>query len=383
MKSLILFFLMFNHSRVNSPPLVANFASVLEVLIPRSLLRGCSLAFISVIFSGYRGSAEKQPVVKPEELREWISFLASDEMRGRANGSPEMKTAALWIAEKFRELGLKPAGTSSEFIQNYSFTSRQRTIEERNVIGMIEGTNPSLKDQYMVLSAHFDHVGVRKGAQADSIFNGADDNAAGTCALIGIAKTIKMSGMKPGRSIIFAAFSGEENGMGGSRYFVANPSIALKNIYVDLNFEMIGHSEYLGKKKYYMTGCLNSNLDDLIGEYNLKADFQLIDTISLANNLFYASDNIAFSRISTIDGITQGIPSGTFATTTLAPYIHNVIDEAKLFDFENMADLVNYFSDLTIWLSNSKSEIVWTDPKFTKPDSSYLVCLQAGPQHQH
>jgi Zn-dependent M28 family amino/carboxypeptidase len=231
---------------------------------------------------------------------------------------------------------------------------------------MIEGTNPSMKDQYIVLSAHFDHIGVRKGAQTDSIFNGADDNAAGTCALIGIAETIKMSGMKPGKNIIFAAFSGEENGMRGSRNFVANSPIDLKKIYVDMNFEMIGHSEYLGKKKYYMTGCLNSNIDELIGEYNRNTGFQLIDTISIANILFYDSDNIAFSRITSTDGISQGIPSGTFATTTLAPYIHSASDEAKLFDFENMADLINYFSNLIIWLSKNKSEIVWTDPKFTR-----------------
>ena len=84
---------------------------------------------------------------------------------------------------------------------------------------MIKGTDPLLKDQYIILSAHFDHVGVRKGSDTDSIYNGADDNAAGTCTLLGIAKTIKESGLKPGRTIVFAAFSGEEMGMRGSRLF--------------------------------------------------------------------------------------------------------------------------------------------------------------------
>lgn len=320
-----------------------------------------------LILAGFRGNTEKKPVVSAAELKEWISYLASDEMRGRANGSPEMKTAAIWIAEKFRENNVKPAYESDNYIQNYTFTGRQqRIIEERNVIGIIEGTDPELKDQYIVLSAHFDHVGVRRGAQSDSIYNGADDNAAGTCALIGIAKTIKKLGLKPGRSIVFAAFSGEESGMRGSRNFVANPSIPLKNIYADVNFEMIGHSEFLGKKKYYMTGCQNSNLDDLIGQYNRKTEFQLVDTIKLAEALFSSSDNIAFSRLSNADGVTTGIPSGTFATTTMASYIHSPSDEAKLFDFENMADLVNYFSEMVVWLSENKSEISWTNPKFTR-----------------
>jgi hypothetical protein len=131
---------------------------------------------------------------------------------------------------------------------------------------------------------------------------------------------------------------------------------------------MIGHSEYMGKKSYYMTGCLNSNLDNLIVEYNKNTDFKLIDTISLANTLFYASDNIAFSRISAVDGISTGIPSGTFATSTMAEHVHKPSDEAALFDFDNMADLVNHFSGMVIWLSSNRSEIKWTDPKFVRPE---------------
>jgi Zn-dependent M28 family amino/carboxypeptidase len=231
---------------------------------------------------------------------------------------------------------------------------------------MIKGADPLLKDQYIILSAHFDHIGIRRGNDADSINNGADDNAAGTCTLLGIAKTIKDSGFKPGRTIIFAAFSGEEFGMRGSRYFVANSPVPIKNVYADLNFEMTGHTEYLGKNRFYMTGCKISNLDDLIGEYNRNSEWKLIDTIKLANSLFYSSDNIAFSRISSADNITQGVPGGTFATTTMADYIHSPKDEGKLFDFENMAGLVRYFSDLVIWLSENKTGIQFTDPTFTR-----------------
>jgi Zn-dependent M28 family amino/carboxypeptidase len=234
------------------------------------------------------------------------------------------------------------------------------------VIGIIEGNNPALKDEYIVLSAHFDHIGIRQGLKPDSIRNGADDNAAGTCTLIGIAKTINLSGIKPGRTIVLAAFSGEEYGMRGSRYFVSNPPVLLKNIYADLNFEMTGHSESLGKNKYYMTGCLYSNLDDLIAEYNKGTGFQLVDTLSIANMLFNSSDNIAFSRVSSADGITLGIPSGTFATSTTPGYLHNVTDEAELFDFDNMAELISYFSDLVIWLSYNKSDVKWTDPAFSR-----------------
>jgi bacterial leucyl aminopeptidase len=328
--------------------------------------KGFLLCLLVLSITDSFSQIKKELIVTAPELKEWITYLASDEMKGRANGSPELKTAANWIAGKFRENGVKSIIPDSDFIQTYSITSRQKSMTERNVIGIIEGTDPSLKDQYIVLSAHFDHIGIRHGLKPDSINNGADDNAAGTCTIIGIAKTISLSKIKPGRTIVLAAFSGEEFGMKGSRYFVSNPLVPLKNIYTDLNFEMTGHSEYLGKNKYYMTGCLYSNLDDLIKGYNKGSGFQLVDTIPLANMLFNASDNISFSGASVADGIKQGIPSGTFATSATPDYLHNVTDEAELFDFDNMASLISYFSDLVIWLSNNKSDVEWTDPGFSR-----------------
>jgi hypothetical protein len=327
------------------------------------------IVFFSILFSANINLAfSQQRAVTSENLKEWVSYLASDNMMGRRNGSPEMKLAADWIAAKFSETELKPLSPSVDFIHNYTFTSRQTQVNERNVIGLLEGSDPVLKGEYIVLSAHFDHVGIKRGSKPDSIYNGADDNAAGTAAIIGIAKAIKESGIRPGRSIIFAAFSGEESGMRGSRNFVANSPITLKKIYANLNFEMIGHSEYLGKKKYYMTGCLMSDLDDVVGEYNKSSGYELVDTIQLSHILFGSSDNISFSRISVSEGVTTGIPSGTFATTTIAPHIHNVTDEVSLFDFDNMADLVNHFSGLVLWLSDRKEEVVWTNKSFKKPE---------------
>jgi Zn-dependent M28 family amino/carboxypeptidase len=325
-----------------------------------------AILFSFLLLTGFSGSFVKKSSIKPDELKSWINFLSSDEMRGRANGSPEMNQCALWLSDKYKEYGLKPVFPDGKYIQSYTYTSRQRTVNERNIIGMIEGTDPKLKDQYIIISAHFDHLGIRKGNSPDSIYNGADDNAAGTCTLLGIAKNFKDSGMKPGRTILFTAFSGEESGTRGSRYFVANSPVPLAKAYANINFEMTGHSEYLGKNRYYMTGCKISNLDDLIGEYNKNSQWKLIDTIKIASSLFYSSDNISFSRISSVDKITSGIPSGTFATTTLADYIHTPKDESKLFDFDNMAGLVNYFSDLIVWLSKNKTEINFTDPSFVR-----------------
>ncbi|TFH33909.1 MAG: M28 family peptidase, partial [Bacteroidia bacterium] len=240
--------------------------------------------------------------VTPSDLSGWINYLASDQMKGRLNGSPEMDEAAGWISARFKEYGVQSFTEWPDYFQPYEAESRGNIVNEKNVIGYIPGIDPALKDEYIILTAHFDHIGIRASVEGDSIYNGADDNAAGTCTLIGIAKALKMNGIKPGRGIIFAAVSGEEIGLRGSRYLVKNLPVPVESLYANLNFEMIGHSEYLGPGKYYMTGTELSNLDDLINDYSQDRNISLIDTIQMASRLFYMSDNAAFARISVSDG---------------------------------------------------------------------------------
>ena len=305
--------------------------------------------------------------VSATELEEWISFLSSDQMKGRNNGSPEMEEAALWLAQKFESYDVKPVYPDGQLIRPYTFRARRGdSISERNIVGIIEGTDPELKDEYIIISAHFDHVGIRRAVEGDSIYNGADDNAAGTCTLLGVAKSIKENQYFPGRSILFAAVSGEEMGLHGSRHLAANMPLAPKAAYVIINFEMTGHSEELGQGNYYMTGCDFSNLDDVIQKFTKGKDHQLIDTISTANRLFYMSDNIAFARMERAENVSLGIPGGTFATTTHGEHIHTPRDEAEQFDFENMAGLVDHFTSMIIWLSHSQKDIDWTDSRFSR-----------------
>lgn len=318
-----------------------------------------------ILFLVLPGFQVHDKYVRPQDLYDWVGFLSSDNMKGRQNGSAEMKVAAEWISAKFIEYGLRPM--KGNLIQDYSYATRSSVINERNIVGWLEGADPSLKNEYLIISAHFDHVGMRKGIEADSICNGADDNAAGTATMIGIAKYIRESRIKPGRSIIFCAFSGEENGMRGSRNFASNLPVPAKSIIANMNFEMTGHSEELGRGKYYMTGCSFSNLDDIVKKYTAGSGLVLIDTIKMTDMLFNASDNASFSKMSLTDGITTGIPSGTFATSTLASYIHTPGDEIGLFDFENMAALVNHFGEVALRLSREKEKVIWTDSRYKRP----------------
>jgi acetylornithine deacetylase/succinyl-diaminopimelate desuccinylase-like protein len=200
-------------------------------------------------------------------IEKWVYFLASDEMRGRANGSPEMKVAAEYLADIYRNAGLKP-GFGADYIRPYTLTSRNRTLEERNVAAVIPGTNPALKDEYIVITAHFDHVGIGRPVNGDSIYNGADDNAAGTASILAVASSIMARGLRPGRTLVFISVSGEEMGMRGARNYVAEPAIDLDKVYVNLNIEMPGYNKILGKNQFYMTGESMTNIDDLIRNFN-------------------------------------------------------------------------------------------------------------------
>ena len=104
----------------------------------------------------------------------------------------------------------------------------------------------------------------------------------------------------------------------------------------------------------------------MIKEFNEGKDHKLIDTIALSERLFFMSDNIAFARLGSVDDVSMGIPSGTFATTTFADHIHSPDDEAEFFDFKNMAGLVDHFTEMVIMLSDSEKEINWTDPGYVR-----------------
>jgi len=162
------------------------------------------------------------PVFSERRMLKHIEYLASDELKGRGLGTPELDNAAAYIAGKFKEYGLQPMGNS--YYQEFAHTfSDKGELQMKNVVAVIPGTDEKLKDSPVVVSAHYDHLGlgwpdVRKGNEG-KIHHGADDNASGVSVLLELAKTLGKT-VKPKRTIIFVAFTGEEAGLIGSRYFV-------------------------------------------------------------------------------------------------------------------------------------------------------------------
>ncbi len=306
--------------------------------------------------------------VTAAQISEIAHFLSNDQMKGRRNGSPEMMAAAGYIAGHFKEAGLQPAPGLSSFFQSYSFeTRRSGSIEENNVIGYLEGSDPELKKEYLIFSAHFDHVGIGRAVDGDSIYNGANDNAAGTATLIALAHSLLGQKIKPKRSIIFAAFSGEEMGLRGSRFFLENCPFPKEKIFLNFNFEMTGHCTILGEKRYYITGPSYTNFDEILDAYNKDETWQRVDTIAMADRLLFASDNAAFA-IERANGSTSlNIPAHTICTHGGEDHIHRPHDEPGFMNYENMADLVAYLAELTQYLGAMEAgSIQWDHEAFAE-----------------
>jgi hypothetical protein len=322
---------------------------------------------ILAIFSLIRVEAQENKPVTADELKTWCYFLAGDEMKGRKNGSPEMKKAADYIAVSFKMSGLKPFSEKNSFFQEYTFKGRNNAeIAERNVIGILEGSDPVLKNEWIILSAHFDHIGIGKPVNGDSIFNGADDNATGTITVMALAKTLGSSKVKPKRSILFVAYSGEEMGLRGSRWFVEHPPIPLDKIKLNLNFEMEGESATLGKNRYIVTGHQFTDFDELLDTYNKNTSWEVARNYKSPEWIFMGSDNAALAIKRVGEKSTLNIPAFTIVTTDDVNFIHKVTDEPQLMDYDNMASLVAYATNLVLFLSGDPLNIKWDHAAFEK-----------------
>lgn len=190
--------------------------------------------------------------VVEKNLRENVAYLASEKLEGRRTGEPGAAAAAAYIEKMFRSYGLK-AGVSDakgkSFRQDFSFTpsvdagKEKKTFSATNIVGVIEGKDPLLKSEAIVIGAHYDHLG-RGGqgslaANSTEVHHGADDNASGTSALLELARHYsKIKNNK--RTLIFIAFSGEEEGLFGSKHWVNDPTFPLASVVAMFNMDMVG-----------------------------------------------------------------------------------------------------------------------------------------------
>ncbi|MEZ4792621.1 MAG: M20/M25/M40 family metallo-hydrolase [Gelidibacter sp.] len=266
--------------------------------------------------------------ITSEELKETVSYLASDELEGRDTGSQGIEKAAVYLENKFKNYGVKP------YFDSFRDSFKAKDKDAFNIIGVVEGTDPILKNEYILLGAHYDHIGFGKKVGNDSIANGANDDATGTSAVLAMSRYFAEKKTNK-RSIIFALFSAEEMGLIGSKKLAEHLKTKNFNLYTMLEFEMIGVP--MKDKDYvaYITGFDLSNMAQKINEYSNET---LVGLLPKAQEykLFYRSDNYSFFKV-------FNEPSQTISTFdfTNYDYYHAVGDEANKMDYDFMASLVN------------------------------------------
>lgn len=246
-------------------------------------------------------------------LLEHIKTLSSDAFEGRRTGTPGAFKAEKYIIKEFISNNVKPLG--KKFEQGFSFTHDGINYSGVNVLGLIKGA--VYPENYIVISAHYDHEGIKNG----QIYNGADDDASGISALFSFAEYFKNN--PPNHSVILAAFDAEELGLQGSNYYVNHSIIPLSQIMVNLNMDMISRSD---KNELYAVGTVfNKTLETVISSqiYSKKINFlKGHDDGNWNENWTYSSDHASFHK--------RGIPFLYFGVEDHKDY-HQPTD-----DFENI-----------------------------------------------
>jgi hypothetical protein len=238
-----------------------------------------------------------QQIAEPPRLLDDIRFLSEDRLQGRATGSPGADAAAAYLARRFSEVGLQPA--AGGWFQSFpigrnapgSQQGKAGAIVGKNVIGILPGSDPVLRNQSVVIGAHYDHLGRGGFGSLDAdtnglVHNGADDNASGVAALIQVAARLAAS--PPGRTVVFIAFSGEELGLLGSAHYVKQPIYPLSGTLAMVNLDMVGR---LRNGRLIVYGARSAKeFPALLDSLNWYAGFDL----SAQGNGYGPSDHSSF-----------------------------------------------------------------------------------------
>jgi len=228
-----------------------------------------ALAVCAILAGGWIGAAAPaQPAaaaaphrIDADRLFSDVSALSAPTMEGRRTGTAGNKLAQQFIIERFRELKLQPPAGWTDFAQKFSFvlSGRGGSVaypDATNLVGMVAGT--SSPDQFLIVSAHYDHLGQRNG----QTYRGADDNASGVAALLQVAAYV--AAHPPRHSVLFAAFDAEEEGLQGAKYFVKHPPVDLKRIALVVNLDMVSRND---KGVIFASGtAFDPLLKDLVGK---------------------------------------------------------------------------------------------------------------------
>jgi hypothetical protein len=355
-------------------------------------------------------------------LRSHVEFLASDDMKGRPCPSATCDLAADYIRAQFIGIGLEtqfqvtdpifeirrgdvivkptsltlpaqsilfdfPVRIDSEdkITSRFGGISIEKTPELdpiykasgavritnvpaglRNAIGVLKGRDPILKNTYVLVTAHYDHIGTKEAGEGDTIFNGANDNASGVSALIEMARAIASSPRRPARSIVFMAYFSEERGLVGSRYYGRNPVFPIAKTYAQINLEQLGRtddSEGARVKAATLTGWDRSNVGRILAAAAAPYGIRIYKHAKFSEEFFERSDNEALAK--------QKVPAHTLSVAYEFPDYHAVGDEAGKLNFANMSAVARGLRAGIVALANRRTKLTLREgsPAVSAPKS--------------
>ncbi|KAA6441491.1 M20/M25/M40 family metallo-hydrolase [Dyadobacter flavalbus] len=284
----------------------------------------------------------------PAAIRKHIEYLASDDLEGRGTATMGEIRAANYIADIFKNAGLKPAGADGSYFQpfqvSFAIDGNPHLLTARNVVGYLD--NGAKKT--IVIGAHYDHLG--KGFQGSSltpdsknkIHNGADDNASGTTGLLELAARFSGNKISEKHNILFIAFSGEELGLLGSKYFTENPTVSLDQISCMINMDMIGR--------------LSSDKGLIISGWGTSPAWgKLIPDLAKKQNLRFNVDSSGVGASDHTSFYLKNIPVVQFFTGGHSDY-HKISDDVAKINFQGEASILSLIAGLIEKLGNESAE---------------------------
>ena len=306
-------------------------------------------------------------MVKPEWVRAHEEFLASDAMGGRGSATRLEEITANYVASEFIAYGLTTAPGMTGYLQSADVETyltpdgRQRVrlaskpgkVKTFNAIGYLEGSDPNAGT--ILLTAHLDHLGTREDAPGDQIYNGANDDAAGTTAVLELAHALA-AGPKLKRNVLFVCYGSEELGGLGSTYFGKHPPVPLKSMIANLEFEMIGSQDpKMPKGVLLLTGWERSNLGPTLKEHGAL----LGPDPYPEQHFFQRSDNYSLALV--------GVVAHTAAGWGTLPTYHKPDDDMEHLDLPFMTAAIQSLVEPVRWLASSDFVPAWNKDGQPKP----------------
>ncbi|MGE0405929.1 MAG: M20/M25/M40 family metallo-hydrolase [Candidatus Korobacteraceae bacterium] len=289
----------------------------------------------------------------PSRVREYLQSEPQElpamppEIQGVAS-EPSGRPPVLYLEPAaITRLRALPQGTAVR----WRASLKEETVQSRNVIGILRGSDPALAGEAILLGAHIDHVGMGKPVNGDAIYNGADDNASGVTAVLELARALSR-GPKPRRTVIFALFGSEEKGLWGATYFREHPTVPLQNIVANLEFEMIARpDEAVGAGNLWLTGWERSDLGPKLAQEGAR----LAGDPHPEEHFFERSDNYALAL--------RGVVAHTVSSFGLHKDYHQPGDDVSKVDWEHMVNSIDSLIEPVRWLANSDFRPQWAEGK--------------------